>query len=33
MLGPIYRLDRTKLHTYAKLNCLTKLNGLKKKCV
>ena len=32
--GPTYGLDRTKLHTYAKLNCLnynclTKLNTLK----
>ena len=32
--GPIYRLNRTKLHTYAKLNCLnknclSKLNSLK----
>ena len=28
----IYGLNRTKLRTYAKLNCLTKLNSLKKKC-
>ena len=32
--GPIYGLSRTKLHTYAKLNCLnknclTKRNSLK----
>ena len=27
--GPIYGLNRTKLHSYAKLNCLTKLNSLK----
>ena len=26
--GPIYGLNRTKLHTYAKLNCLSKLNSL-----
>ena len=25
----IYGLNKTKLHTYAKLNCLTKLNSLK----
>ena len=36
-LGPIYGLNRTKLHAYAKLNCLNKnylnkLNCLKEKC-